>query len=210
VEHNLSYRILLLIALRKNWSKILAIVLISPVCFCVTTVGYIFAYRQIGCISDFRPIADGFQIPGSDYVLHVTRLPSKTSNSISEDSFEYSLENKIEQNLLILGQWSDYQMDYCHPTFTFFDHRGITYLITKRCSNGNSGSSVYNILNISEEKPLPVNSYNQLNDPIPDVSPCLFPRLVGDELIFEDAFDCDAYPFLEDEPFFYSVKLIQP
>lgn len=190
---------------RKKWPIILIFLLLSPVCLCVATTVYWFGYNRIGRVTDFRAMSDGLQIPNTNYMLRVTLLSS--SDSKVPNTYEYALENLSSNNRFTLGRWSKAGDWTTAPSFAFLENNNSAYFFTKRSSGGSSGTSIYNIFNITGEKPEPISNPNGSNIVNTDFYSCTYPRLTRNELQFENAFDCDFYPILVDEQFFETVKL---
>lgn len=185
----------------------LAVLLLSPICLCVATLGYIFAYNHIGRITDFRDVYGGFTIPNTDYMLHVTPLSPSSPDSQSVDTYEITLENLFTQRNFVLIKWTDCIAIACLPDFAVFRLEDKTYFILKRRSQGSAGGAIYTTFNLSGSEPKVMGRPNKDNILITDFTSCVYPHLAGDELHFESAFDCDAYPFLVDEQFFETMKL---
>jgi hypothetical protein len=189
--------------LRKTLSLLLSIVLLTPICLCVGTFGYIVGYRHIDRITDFRPPSDGFQIPATDYTLRVTRIVANPTQSLG-DVYEFALEKKHNLARFEIGRWSICDIS-CLPEFTYLNVENRVYLITNTIR---SGAKHFKIYDVSENEPRQItakSSYSEIF--FGEFSSCVYPRLVGDELHFEGSFDCDAYPILVGKQFFTVVKL---
>ncbi len=197
----MSYRILLLIdsavgkllrIVRKHW---LAILLISPVCLCVSSIGYKYVYGQIGRITDFRRFSGELRLLDTNYLMDVSR---------GIDNYVIILKNTINKNEFkithgIIG---------ANPEFSTFASEGKTYFILKTEGIFEEGAMYFQIYNLSGDNIAQVVS-SSTSEPTLFRS-CIYPRLYDNELFFEEAIDCEIYPVLIDNQFFYSVKLQSP
>jgi hypothetical protein len=175
---------------RKNCLVICVILLLSPICLCMGSLAYVVAYQNVGRITDFRPVSDGYEIPNTDYKVRVTRVVFDAKHSLYDEVYELALENRHTQQRFEVGRWTGCS-HWCLPDFTFFKSNHKSYFMIGYPGHG---SIHFQIFNISETTLFQVspNDSNR-NEPFSEVyAACVAPMLIDNKLRFEYDFDCDA------------------
>src|SRR5207244_720899 len=106
--------------------------------------------------------------------------------------------------------YSIFKTDYWYGAeyTVLHDHERI-YLMTRRQGEGNDGASIYEIYDVTGITPIKIYGVegSEKEKEVSQYQSCVAPRLEDHRLNFELEYDCDAYPILPDNPYFYSAQL---
>lgn len=158
----------------------------------MSSIGYIYAYGQIGRLTDFRHFSSELQLPDTHYTMNVTKVTDNHAIILRNMNNNYELK-------ITNGNIS------ANPEFFTFLSEGKTYFILKTEGLFEEGAMYLQIYNLGEDHITPVVS-STTSDPTLNRS-CVYPQLYDNKLFFEDALDCEIYPFLVENQYFYSVNL---